>query len=573
MTFDQLRNTLQKMVQPVAPGSDGFESWIDCRDVLAFLAQELHGQVPAYTCSSESTPCLSQLYIYSVLVDVDRLECDYVDVLMNWDLSPSPGWSYGLSNVDGQRNKTIFHPLSFNRCPILAEQTPIFFVRNFPDGQSYGELHQEIAHLLEVHCRVEDGGHAYYRLDENGDYFQVAAAKGDENNMLCSLNWDDLEFYLYLADKALVRFFDVARLTPDAVGPDGKSEQFLEILEHRIHARYGLFSSGAQGGHEGAYLRGFQIIPRATSDDELYERLSGEKPREYVAFIAWDWKHRRVAECSCSPTHLANYFVESDLPFETSPAFFRPEVLSKFQQDPDKYQIDNWKIHCRGSWSLPYHINDEGQVHAYLIDLSHLPTNEQDYWRLFNESPRGGMAERAVKADFEGSWDLPYDPLDALKALLAQYPKVLVDGQPESLWTFDEDSFKRLTHMATDSRKEWEGFVLTASKLLVEGLDKKVLKRIATHLRCFDKDLRTINLLRNCLQALGSPEETVDAIIEPLGEIWDLRSKMGAAHRGGTVEAGPVQYRKASREMLERLDRAMKELADLIGRGDLNVQE
>jgi hypothetical protein len=219
MTFQQLRGALQKIVQPLDVESDGFADWSDFRDVLDFLSRRPAGHTPAYASFSVSKPYLSEVYINSVLVDASRLEGDYVSDLRHWDLTPSSGWTYGLSNVDGSMTKTLFDPLSSNFSPVLANQTPIFFLRHFPGGQSYGELHQQIAHVLDIHCKEEEDGCSYYRLDENGDYVQVAAAKGEDRNRLCSVNWKDLESYLYLTDKVLIRLFDIIRYSPEVSGP------------------------------------------------------------------------------------------------------------------------------------------------------------------------------------------------------------------------------------------------------------------------------------------------------------------------------------------------------------------
>lgn len=79
-------------------------------------------------------------------------------------------------------------------------------------------------------------------------------------------------------------------------------------------------------------------------------------------------------ECLCDPGQFGNYFVESDLPFQTSATFFRPEARLKYKTDPDKYQIEGRSIHCRGALFLKsFDINAAGQVHAYLCDLNLLP--------------------------------------------------------------------------------------------------------------------------------------------------------------------------------------------------------
>ena len=112
-------------------------------------------------------------------------------------------------------------------------------------------------------------------------------------------------------------------------------------------------------------------------------------PEEYESFLAFDWKNREIKEISCSPTALVDYFTESELPYQLTPAFFRPEVLSKFKGDREKYSLTDRSIFCRGSWHLQtYDINAEGQVHTYLVYLGRLPHEEQLHLEQYNEEPK-----------------------------------------------------------------------------------------------------------------------------------------------------------------------------------------
>ena len=122
--------------------------------------------------------------------------------------------------------------------------------------------------------------------------------------------------------------------------------------------------------------KGIQIVPIATSRQAVIDALRGNRrdaKKEFATFIARDWKNKRIAEISCSPDSLGNYYEESTLPHGLSPAFFRSEVLSKYKADREKYHLEERLISCRGSWSLEYDINEAGQVHAYLIDFRPSP--------------------------------------------------------------------------------------------------------------------------------------------------------------------------------------------------------
>ena len=97
----------------------------------------------------------------------------------------------------------------------------------------------------------------------------------------------------------------------------------------------------------------------------IIDLRTAHEAKQYESFIAYDLKNGVVEEISCAPGATANYFTKSDLPFEITPAFFRPEVLQRYKSDPTKYTLEERSISCRGTWSLQtYDINEAGQVHA-----------------------------------------------------------------------------------------------------------------------------------------------------------------------------------------------------------------
>jgi hypothetical protein len=54
---------------------------------------------------------------------------------------------------------------------------------------------------------------------------------------------------------------------------------------------------------------------------------------QYATFKIFDRKNNRNVETSCAPGSITNYFTKNDLPWEISPAFFRPEVLTRYKAD------------------------------------------------------------------------------------------------------------------------------------------------------------------------------------------------------------------------------------------------
>jgi hypothetical protein len=165
--------------------------------------------------------------------------------------------------------------------------------------------------------------------------------------------------------------------------------------------------------------------------------------RQYATFKAIDLKSKARIEISADPSGLSNYFQpKSTSPLEMSPAFFRAEVLQRYKSDPDKYDLHDRNITCRGAWSLrTYDVNKEGQVHTYLRYLSELPYKEQMYWQAFNEWPKGWLSERAITTDFKGESYLEHEPLTELKRLAQE-----LDEKPPIWWQPRGDILRKAIH-------------------------------------------------------------------------------------------------------------------------------
>ena len=219
----------------------------------------------------------------------------------------------------------------------------------------------------------------------------------------------------------------------------------------------------------------------------------------------------------------------NDLPYGTSPAFFRPDVLAKYKSDHEKYQIESRMISCRGRWSLHYDVNDADQVHVYICDLQHLPYSEQLHWASHNEAPKADISQRALEIDFEAKWSSLSTPLEDVLTILRRWSE---DGVP--WWTLrSEPLLQRVNVPLTDSRDEWARAFLGFAKLVVEGFELSWLRE---QLSSYDKDERSLKLLERLLQARGTSAE--DVRLHGLRTVQQIRSKE-EAHVPGT-EAGDL---------------------------------
>jgi hypothetical protein len=368
---------------------------------------------------------------------------------------------------------------------------------------------------------------AWCRLDQHGDVEEIVKVIKLENlpegetGTIVTMNKNLLGEFTSLTNLLLCRMYDFTRYKRGSFSGWGNSKSPI-----RVGNSSNIFSDLVVYEGYGSYSRGIQVnninIPKEEIINKVWGRPSSEKSKQYASFIALDWKNNRIAEISCSPSSLANYFTQSDLPFELTPAFFRPEVLLKYKSDRDKYQLEDRSISCRGTWYLEtFDINEAGQIHTYLGYLNRLPYEEQLHWKQYNEKPKASLSKRAYATDFEGRWIDGYDALYSLKNKLRQSHKAGV-----SWWTLrSEATLERVLYPFTLSHDEWADEILNLDQLVIEGFEEKWLQRKARELgRNPDVKLRALKSLEECLIGVGFEEDHAHDLMSPFHDVHNLRS-------------------------------------------------
>jgi hypothetical protein len=492
-------------------GTDEFEEWCSQRDILPFLTDDASDDYVLIYAT------LDHVYIYSLLVPGNVNLRDHGEDLRDWSSNPFSGWSL----VASQDDVWIERPCQSEGSEILKDATQILFGRSFEGhigDSSYFEVNQQITQVLDLHYISERD--AWCRLDRHGDIEECIKVIELDGGRAVAMKSEALHKYCAASRTKLLRMFDFTRYRKGNFTGwgDGRDERYLPQQDGM--AVWLTVQPGV-----GSYSRGVQLIETRVTVASVRDEIWGARDnddREYVSFIAQDWKNKRIAEVSCAPDATVNYFTKSDLPFELSPAFFRPEVLSKYKADRQKYTLQDRSITCRGAWHLEtYDINQAGQVHTYLVYLRRLPYEEQLHWKQFNEAPKTGLSKRAFTTDFEGQWYDEYDPLPALKTRL----RGLVETNCP-WWSLPNlGQLDEVHYPVTTSRDEWANEIMALDQLLVEGLDQKWLKAKAIDLGSTPSaTMRQLKLLECCLVQLGFEEDHAHDLMSPFHELHILRS-------------------------------------------------
>ena len=430
-----------------------YSDWIEAEVHLELLRNNaLEDEIIVYA----SAP---YTFVHGAMVGEDSIrDTNKAQDLKDWNGNPFFGhagyaWGGGRNDVWIGRDHGIWSSDAIKNVQQLV------FARDFEGLQGYDsisyEILQEYLQVSQIHWRPERK--AYCRFDKNGEFDHIVSITRKDNSdgaTLVSFKRDRLEQYLAASNSVLVRMFDFTlfRLGEFTRWPDGPEETLSEgdTLFYRQKVDPG----------KAAYTRGVQIIRPSRSKSRICQSIKDGSSRVddnmFVEFIACDWRNKKVACISTTPAATTNYFEASNnsLPFETSPAFFRPDVLHKYKSDRDKFTIseEHRIIRCRGAWELrTFDINKAGQVHTYIRYLRDLPYQEQLYWRSFNEKPKSGISERAFLNDFKGEWDEIARPLEEVLAIARRW-----SDSGMSWWTLREETLlERVNTPRTTSREEW----------------------------------------------------------------------------------------------------------------------
>ena len=545
-----------------------FDKWIELEDAVSFLRDNAKREELIVDASAKS------VFMHTIVVPKSNVNPPDVGDLMSWNIDLQSSWGIEVRHSRGAgESVSIVEPLSDAGSKSFQNGEKLVFSRTFEGRQGdkhYFEILQKFAHVFGLHLLPER--RAYCRLNKRGDIedivrmIDIPRRGGGWGTSIVTFDRHVLDEYLAMTDSVLVTVFDFTRFRLRSFGGwhnVGREGQFVQDdLCYRSHI---------ESGHA-SYMRGAQIMRSATTNEAIIERLNPSvmKKREYASFIAVDFKNNVLREISTAPDSIANYFTKSDLPFEMSPAFFRPEVLLKYKGDSEKYRLEDRSISCRNSWHLEtYDINEAGQVHTYLIYLQRLPYDEQLYWKSYNEEPKAPISKRALTTDFRGDWHNEYDPLASLKDFV-----IALDRAQIPWWTLrSEELPPRVHYPVTTSQDEWSNEILQLDQMLVEGFETRWLRKKAIELgRTPDPKFQSLKLIEECFMGFGWEEGPARDVTAPFHKLHDLRSKLKGHASGDEATAIRIRvlaehgsYIKHFRALCASCDESLHTIAELFG--------
>ena len=430
----------------------------------------------------------------------------------------------------------------------LAGGWPLVYGRTFEGLRSpeaeYFEVAQPYTHHAEAHWRRERS--AFCRFDRSGDWEDIVSIshpEGGDGVTLISFARDALDRYLVEHRAVLVRIFDFTFRRQGGHIRWHPSECVVHEMDQEVTFTQQLAIDGSISAARGAQIVR-PMLSKADVVSRIRNRWSGDDEEdEPIQYKVLDIRHGGVATVSTDKSTTTNYFEahENELPFDTSPAFFRPDVLAKYKGDTEKYTTFENRIVCRGGWSLKsYSVNEAGQIVVYICDLRALPREEQQHWAIYNEPPKAGLSDRAITTDFRGEWPEEMTPRETLVDHLQQWQSCDVKWWK---WTPEASPDARIVVPRTGSRNEWEAAVGQLSNDVLEGFGVGELRRILENEgNEVDQNWRSIVLLERILAARGGLAD---------GRGLAALRELNAVRNSGPAHAGETQARELSMRVLE----------------------
>ena len=259
-----------------------------------------------------------------------------------------------------------------------------------------------------------------------------------------------------------------------------------------------------------------------------------QEKRTYHEFIIAEDSDGEPVEHTCDPDQLANNFgANPGASHYLTPVYFRREVLQRYYELPEKFQIEGSYLSCGGLWGLDIDNDHPEHVMVFLGDLGRdLPELERPYWRTFNVVPTGRPSRTVIMRAFLAQPTAPEAPDLRFKSA---YRRFNTKWQERFNWSLfrepepdDIHVLRRLRIPLNTSQPEFEDQVVNLTKVLIDALNEREIQKMLPNRQLDEKDISKVE--RWMLQEQYPSAERDIAFLRRLQR---LRSKL-AAHRKGS---------------------------------------
>ena len=447
------------------------------------------------------------------LVSLDHIEEVYHNIA--WDVSPKEQGGPGFKdNGYSYQYKANLMNDGFEA---------ILYYREFYGVEkNYIELSQEF--ILLNNLRYNTISKSYWAMYENGEAEEAVKYIDD---ITIQIKMKFLRNYSAATQMAILLFFDIRTKFDGKPSDYGVDEFNCKYKDDGLF--YGLWGGDMDSSTDVySVLMGKKILMPAPIEECGYWPY--KKEETYDDFIIGVDKFGREILYTCDPDKLKNG-ANPDAPMYLTPVFFKREVLQKYVNKPELYEIRDGYLRCQSLWGIEIDNHHKNCIAVYLGDLGRdLPESERGYWKSYNIVGEEGISNVSFQRDFcsmfsESNME-DHRFRDVYSSLIKQWNKKY--GWDLYLPLSAEDQYN-LTQMRIplgNSQPEFDQLVLALAKVLIESLNEKQLIVPGDD----RSDIKGISKLEKWLQS--NKAVGYEAHIMFLRSLQKLRST-GSGHRKG----------------------------------------
>lgn len=442
-----------------------------------------------------------------------------------WDLMIGRGLPGFSQSYRTGKKKTTYHRFG------TESALPIVFVRTFHDLKpSYIELLEEFRHYHDLY--FDQHNNRYIRLDERGEDEVVAKIlpNGVEVKTRCVLQ------FMAARRLYLTVFFDHRVEASVDIATARRAFPAESVTQDKLVYSFNIGQFTSTGRTFSRFLGKKLIAPPSVKECGAWPYEKDERRfAEYI--IGVDQKGHEIRH-TCDPDTLANYFgANPGAPNFLTPVWFRREVLQKYYDAPQKYEVEDGYIRCGSLWGLKIDNDLPDRVAVFLGDLGEsLTYNEQLYWMSFNVSPEDNQPSvtnfrRSILAEFTD----PTSPDLIFKSKFVQlqesWEKLYGWSLFRQLHADDAHIFRQLRVPLTENIGEFDLQTLFLTKILIDSLnDHELVRELGSEL----PDEKSIGKLERFLTAKAYPHIARD--VKLLRLLQNIRSAAAAHGKGSRFD-------------------------------------
>lgn len=381
-----------------------------------------------------------------------------------------------------------------------------------------------------------------------------------------------LKDFLCAYDKVCVVVFDHRRFFNSQ---SSINEEFKNISEKNLFINLSISNNRGFNSQYTSYscIIGKVIIEPFKKPHHSDYKQYTEKDRFESFIVAYDEDEDEVIEYTCDENELANYFgANPQAPHFLTPIYFDIKILDKYKNDPRNYTISDSNIHYLDEWIIPFSINEENKVVAWLGDLGRLPYNEQKYWKAFNQKPKGNIEKKFFDRQIKGIHTGASRIDSKLVPTINRFNSLIYSKFGDVIFSFlsdtDKEIYKTFMIPTNFSMPEYQSFLLKLSKLVVESINIKLIKKVMG-----DKYDSTIggSVLQLGVFLKYTGIDSNGAICKSIKKAYDSRNKL-AGHKASASEYNKVWGRDKEFEF-NSIEDARSLLGDIIGSIEYSIME